>query len=206
MKHACYTAIHPICTAKGIVTIMWPALFIIALIPLFFAWSDSILEFFPQMKEYLPETTKKEPEGPALAPENNPDDPAYVPPQTSQWTQQSTEQGYVAWAMSLDGSYRLTVGCAPQQAPSLLLQTIVEENGELRVSSVQDEQALLNYNFGVLATPHGQAQTGLIDAVAQFGKMSFQSSNGATTYARFQVDSYVSQTIARELTQQCANP
>ena len=181
---------------------MWPALFIIALIPLAFFWSDSVLGFFPQMAEFLPAKTKTEESAPP--PVTNPDDPAYVAPENTQWVREESEAGYTAWAMSLDGNYRLVLGCAPGQASALAITSLQQTPQGVSVVTPTDPGASINYTFGVLPTPMGYASGGeLIGALAQFEALRFQSGAGVDI-ARFMVDKYTSQTIARDLTEKCA--
>ena len=182
---------------------MWPALFIIALIPLFFFWSDSALTFFPQMAEYLPAKMKAEDTTPA--PATNPDDPAFVPPENTHWTEQDDENGYAAWAMSLDGIHRIAVGCQTGQGAAISITSLQNTAQGVNVQNPTDTSAILNYSFGVLPAPRGY-YTGeeLVNAVAQFGEsVALQNSEGTVTYARFKVDPYTSQTIARQITQKC---
>lgn len=172
---------------------MWLFLFVLALIPLLFYWSDSVVEVFPDLKPLFPEKSSMEQvtvyDG--ASPEGNPT--AGVP---NKWYESDTEEGYLAWTVSGNGAYRLAVGCHAQ-APAALQVTPVS-------SSHIPEQLTLNYVYGSLNLQSGYyAGDELVGATAQFGQLHLQDP-AAVVLADFKVPAHESNSIARSLQASCA--
>lgn len=171
---------------------MWPFIFILAMVPLVFFWSDSVLTMFPQLAPYLP--AKSASAGAAVDPTAS----APAVEGVNTWVESTTDQGFVAWTVSQDGSYRLIVGCQPQQAATLQVAALTGEPIEAPLS--------VNYSYGTLSLTSG-FYTGneLLGAVSQFKDIYLQRTGEDPVLAQFHVDSLRSGAIARTLQSSCAN-
>lgn len=173
---------------------MWLFLFVLALVPLLYYWSDSVVDVFPDLKPLFPEKSSMNQvtvyDG--ASPEGDPT--AGVP---NRWYVSETNEGYVAWTVSGNGAYRLAVGCHAQ-APATLQVTPVS-------TSHIPAQLVLNYVYGSLPLQTGY-YTGdeLIGATAQFGQLHLQDPSSAVL-ADFQVPTHESNVIARALQAACAH-
>src|SRR4051812_22467360 len=89
---------------------MWPILFILAIVPMIFFWSDSVRDLFPSLDKYLPAKSSTT----VVQAKTN---KVNVPPELvagaepGRWYISQTAEGYVAWTISADGQYRAAVGC-----------------------------------------------------------------------------------------------
>lgn len=173
---------------------MWPFLFILAIVPLIFFWSDSVRELFPQLASYLPDKTSKEFVGA---------DGKVTPPTARQtekelnWVESDPDapEGYVAYALSLDYQYRLAVGCRPQGQAVLQVTHISGQTLEMPL--------VLNYQFGALELTSGAfLGADLVGAVAQFDDVYLQNTSTAV-YAQFKLDPASSGLIARAVQSNC---
>lgn len=174
---------------------MWPFLLLLALVPLFFYWSSSIGDLFPSLAHYFPDKNASTQVAvyDGVSPEGNPT--AGAP---NKWFTSSTESGYVAWAISGAGTYRLAVGCHTGSPATLQVTPVVE-------ASVPAE-LVLNYQFGEVPLTDGYfLGDELVGVVAQLGDVYLQDSSTAVI-AQFTVPKLESNAIARELTYICGNP
>lgn len=172
---------------------MWLFLFVLALIPLLFYWSDAVVEVFPDLKPLFPEKSSMAQvtvyDG--ASPESNPT--AGVP---NKWYESDTKEGYLAWTVSGNGAYRLAVGCHAK-APAALQVTPIS-------ASTIPEKLTLNYVYGSLNLQSGYYNGDeLIGATAQFGEIHLQDP-AAVVLADFKVPTHESNSIARSLQASCA--
>ena len=170
---------------------MWPFLFILALVPMFFYWSDSVSSVFPALASYFPEKKPVDVVAPGQAPQ------ATAKGSDTSWFE-STEGGYVAWLRSLDENYRLAAGC--REGGQAVLQVTEVASGQ-----ALDVPLVLNFQYGALSLASGvYAGPELVGAIAQFQDIYLQSPTGVV-YAQFQATQSNSGAIARTLTQMCHN-
>lgn len=170
---------------------MWPFLFILAIVPMIFFWSDAVRELWPQLSDFLPEKN-----GPVAQPQAGTLAAPDGSPVPGKWYGSQTAQGYVAWMLSNDGQYRLTVGCHTKQPATLQVSAL----------SAQPlaQELHLNYQYGVLALEQGYYKGGeLINGVAQFKEVTLQDVS-AYALARFTARGTESNAVARSLAEQCA--
>jgi hypothetical protein len=175
---------------------MWPFILIMAIVPMIFFWSNSIRDMFPALQKYLPEKS-----APAQVPAQN---TANLPPELAKsaepghWYVSNTKKGYVAWAMSADGQYRLAVGCRPDTQASLQVTAM---SGATMPAGLH-----LNYQFGDLRLTQGYyAGDELINAVAQFKDVYLQTGANEVK-AQFTVAGPDSNGVARDVQNTCAAP
>lgn len=181
---------------------MWPFIFILAMVPMVYYWSDSVIEVFPVLAQYLPAKGDKPAKG---APGSNPLAVKHGPGTPTKWAEANSEGGYVAWLVAQDGQYRIAVGCQ-QGAPAGLQLTHAS-------GKPVPEQLMVDYQAGQLPFSQGlYSGTELLGAVSQFGAItvsvppSAQAAAAglpATTVAQFLVDRRESGLIARKLQQTC---
>jgi len=176
---------------------MWPFLFILAIVPLIFYWSDSAKELFPSLSDKLLDSSET-----ALTikvgEEDNPQGnlAANLGLPTDQWVISHTEEGYLAWFVSQDQQYRLAVGCLVD-APAALQITHLHGK-EIRKSRY------LNFEYGSLPLEQGMyAGSELVSSVAQFKNLYLQAPNGAVL-AKFSVPAHESGSVARDVSIYCA--
>lgn len=172
---------------------MWPFLFIIALVPLVFFWSDSAVEMFPQMQQYLPK--KAAPPKAATPGQEQVPGVANVADAYGRWYESRNQSGYVAFTLSADGQYRLSVGCRPEMPASLQVTHALGHQ--------MKEDRSLNYHFGKLSLTDGYANSPeLIGAVAQFGEVLLEGPS-REVFAQFKVAGTESGMVARNLQSNC---
>ncbi len=175
---------------------MWPFIFILAIVPLVFFWSDSIGELFPQLEAYLPAKSSKDHVSGAGQGALPAELAGAVP---GRWYVSNTEKGYVAWAMSADGQYRLAVGCHPGAQAAVQLTHL---SGE----TMPAEGLHLNYQFGLLPLTQGfYAGDRLVDSVAQFHDVYLQDQARAVL-AQFTLPGVESNSVARSVSGTCSAP
>jgi hypothetical protein len=174
---------------------MWPFILILAIVPMIFFWSDSVRTMFPALQKYLPE--KSSTAGPAQP------NSANLPPELAKsaeagrWYVSDTKKGYVAWAMSADGQYRLAVGCRPDAQGSL---QVTASNGATMPDGLH-----LNYQYGNLPLKQGYyVGPELINAVAQFKDVYLQTGANEVK-AQFTVAGPDSNGVARDVQNVCAS-
>lgn len=173
---------------------MWPILFILAIVPLIFFWSDSVRDLFPQLEEYLPQKASKAPVAAGQKADLPPELLAGAEP--GRWYISETAQGYVAWVMSADGQYRTAVGCHTG-APATLQVTH-------RSGATMPDRLNLNYQYGKLPLRTGYyTDAGLVDGVAQFKDVYLQG-EANEVMAQFTVPAADSNTVARSVARICA--
>lgn len=172
---------------------MWIFLFVLALVPMCFYWSDSIVELFPGLEGRF--GTKKA--GPAAHIEQRVHlGPDGKPEESGRWYTAQTDKGYLAWALAADGTYRMAVGCHRGASPSIQL-THTSGRG-------LGDGLYLNYDYGTLELgASAYAGADLIGAVAQFKTIYLQTRNRAVL-AQFDVKQAESNFIARTLLSECA--
>lgn len=173
---------------------MWAFIFVLAIIPMVFYWSDSVREMFPALNTYLPEKSSSQFIGAEPPVATAPDaDPTQGEPY--KWSESFSEKGYVAWTLSLDRQYRLAVGCRPQA--NAVLQVTHISGGAL------ERELQLNFQYGQLALDRGYiAGADLIGTVAQFDSLYLQTP-ATEVRAQFTVKAAESGLIARALQQNC---
>lgn len=173
---------------------MWPFILILAIVPMIFFWSDSVETLFPQLSKFLPDKDKASPAVIAVgqAAQTSENQGGGEP---GRWYELSSTKSYVAWSISMDGHYRLAVGCHEGQ-PAVMQVTSVEGH------TLPDRLAL---NFATGTLPLDAATyTGpeLVPATAQF-KTVFLESPTAEVYAQFSLDGFRSNQIARTIQTFC---
>jgi len=176
---------------------MWPFLFILAIVPLIFYWSDSAKELFPSLSDKLLDSSET-----ALTIKVDQD----AAPEESvgvfglpadQWVVADSEEGYLAWFVSKDQQYRIAVGC--HNGMPAALQVTRTQGQELK------KQHHLNFEYGMLPLEKGlYAGSELVGSVAQFKNLYLQAPNGAVL-AQFAVSGADSGAIAREISMTCVN-
>lgn len=175
---------------------MWIFLLVLALVPMCYYWSDSVVAVFPQLESVFPaKTALNQPAGANSKVHLGPDG---KPEESGRWYSIKTDKGYLAWALSADGTYRLAAGCH-KAGPASLQLTDMSGKG-------LGDGLHLNYEFGTLALGAGAyAGPDLVAAVAQFKTVYLQQSNRAVL-AQFDVDAAESGSVARLLQSECAIP
>lgn len=174
---------------------MWLFLFILALVPLIFYWSDSVRELFPELESYLPAKESSQlivdatPNKRALS--NSSDATNTV----NEWVLVDNEQTFIAWALSYDGQYRLAVGCYKEGEPTIQITT---EN-----PVAAQKVAALNFEYGILPMVKGVYQgPELVGSVAQFSKVILQTHLGEVL-AEYELPGNISGFVAREIENNC---
>lgn len=174
---------------------MWIFLFVLALVPMVFYWSDSVTTVFPQLAGFFPAKGEQrlvvdaDEKRVHLGPDGKPEE-------SGRWYSSRSAKGYVAWSLSSDGAYRIAAGCR-ESAPASLQVTHISGKG-------LGDGLHLNFQYGKLALGAGAyGGTDLVGAVAQFSELYLQQSNGAVL-AQFNVDGAESGGIARALESECA--
>jgi hypothetical protein len=171
---------------------MWIFLLVLALVPLAFYFSDSVIAVFPQLADYFPAKHANQPALSAKAhvgPDGKTEEPG-------RWYSTSTPKGYLAWTLSADGTYRLAAGCHKAGKPSLQV-TNTEGKG-------LGDGLFLNFEYGMLQLGAGAyAGPDLVGSLAQF-KTIYLQTRSRSVLAQFDVDGVESNSIARSLQAQCA--
>ncbi|GBG14519.1 uncharacterized protein NMK_2118 [Novimethylophilus kurashikiensis] len=181
---------------------MWIFLFILAIVPMTYYWSDSVVTLFPQLSQYFPDkgSNKQGVAGQAPGQDKQP----LLP---TKWAEAKTEAGYAVWLMSADGQYRVAVGCRTGEAPAI---RITQLNGQPIPSRM-----MLDFQFGRIPLLDGVfagATPDLLNAVSQFSAMSLQypqtpeqvkANQPGLAAAWFKVDQHESGLVARGLQQNC---
>ncbi len=171
---------------------MWPFLFILAIVPLVFYWSDSVRAMFPTLADWLPNNSSvaqiSSRDAQRIALQDK------LARHRVTWHMTQTEKGFVAWAQSSDGAQRLVVGCVGSGAPALEVR-----EGSKPLSSA----SLLDYRAGTLQLQSGAyAGPSLIGAVAQFRNVSVTQTGGGQA-ASYALDAVQSERVARALQTSC---
>jgi hypothetical protein len=173
---------------------MWPFIFILAIVPLIFFWSDSVRELFPSLEKFLPQKTSTAP----VSADTTTELPAELlaGAEPGRWYISQTAQGYVAWVMSADGQYRTAVGCHTG-APATLQVTH-------KTGATMPDGLHLNYQYGKLPLAGGY-YTGadLVNGLAQFKDVYLQNS-ATEVLAQFAVPAVDSNSVARSVQALCA--
>lgn len=173
---------------------MWPFIFILAIVPMIFFWSDSIRDLFPSLEKFLPEKASTAPVNTAATADLPPELLAGAEP--GRWYISQTAQGYVAWVMSADGQYRTAVGCHTG-APATL--QVTHKTGATMPNGLH-----LNYQYGKLPLTGGY-YTGaeLVNGLAQFKDVYLQNS-ATEVLAQFAMPAVDSNSVARSIQTICA--
>lgn len=182
---------------------MWPFVFILAIIPMIYYWSDSVVQMFPSLAVFLPEKSDRATPGAGHAPTESLNATTVS---SVRWVQNTSDAGYVAWILSKDEQYRVAVGCRKNAEPVMQLTHISGKPVE--------ERLLFDGPFGQLPLLNGFYQgESLLDAVAQFSAvtLTMPSSREAqrrrvapAVVAKFSVAAQESGLVARALQQHCA--
>lgn len=180
---------------------MWPFIFILAMVPMVYYWSDSVATVFPALAKYLPDK-KEGVKGEAAKPGPAVRSAAGVP---NKWAQSTPNEGYVAWLVSRDGQYRVAVGC--QKAAPAGLQ-ITHISGKAVAA-----QLVLDFQYGQVPFAQGlYSGPDLLNAVSQFESLALQVPPTDTqlaaklpgaTLTQFTVDRRESGLVSRNLQQIC---
>lgn len=182
---------------------MWVFLFILAIVPMVYYWSDSITTLFPQLAQYFPEKgdSAKSTKG-GLAGQ-----PSLAQLLPTKWAEANTENGYAIWLMSSDNLYRIAAGCRTGEPPAIYLTRL---NGQGLPDSL-----ILDFDYGRLPLVNGTftgSTSDLMNAVSQFGTMALQlpqtseqekAGEPGNTVAWFKVDIRESGLMTRGLQQNC---
>lgn len=190
--HMSYSSVY-LCQWLRLCTDMWIFLFLVALVPMFFFWSESATTLFPGLQKFFPAKAS-----PVTEQLNTADGAPAGPTQgAGQWHAASGREGYVAWTLSRDGTYRLAVGCRPAAQPAL--QITHAASGKGLADGFQ-----LNYGYGMLALGAGvYSASDVVGAVAQFADLVLETRN-RSVLAEFNVSAVESGGIARALQNECA--
>lgn len=174
---------------------MWPFLFIIALVPLAFFWSDSVRELLPALAPYLPEKTQAMEQDPGLAAVLN-----GTKIQPTEWVIPESKSGFVAWLMSSNGQYRLAVGCRTGEPASLQVTMVNQPGKPLPIATLISGETWMNLREGRYV-----GETALIGAVAQFAELSLvePGQSSPQLLGQFATPAWHSGVIARGLQQHC---
>lgn len=173
---------------------MWPFLFIIVMIPMIFIWSESARELFPTLAEYLPEKSSS---GTLTQPVTNPGMPKDLASGIApgRWYTTESSDGYVSWAMSADGQYRIAVGCRLESQATIQLTD--------KLGSAPDANLVLNFGYGAVPLDKGFfTGAGLVNGVAQFKDVYLQNS-ATQVLAQFTVPPVESNAVARAVAAKC---
>lgn len=181
---------------------MWPFIFILAMVPMIYYWSDSVATVFPALAKYLPEKQDGA-KGAAAKPGAGGANSAFGTP--NKWAQASPNEGYVAWLVSRDGQYRVAVGCQKAEPAGLQVTHIS--------GKAVAPQLVLDFQFGQVPFAQGlYSGPDLLNAVSQFEAMALQVPPSETqlaaklpgaTVAQFTVERRESGLVARNLQQIC---
>lgn len=179
---------------------MWIFVFVLAMVPLLFHWSDQVVTVFPALAEYLP---KKTGAGDDTAHRPGGLDGKPVPGKDGQWVQAHTEQGYAAWLISADDQYRLAVGCRKGLPASM------QVTGAYQNTPPPPPRLVLDYRYGQAPFVKGTyAGRSLIGELAQFEtvvlQVPAQPGQQPAPFAQFRALTVESGKIARRVQQACA--
>lgn len=175
---------------------MWLSILLLAMVPLFFFFSDNVTTMFPQLASYFPAKHKKVGVGAASDSAAGVAGPAVA--DANVWMESTTAQGYVAFVLSPDGQYRLSVGCAPQGTPAAQLTNM---KGQAPAPALT-----VSYRYGKFKLLNGYLQNSeVINAVAQFADIQIVGADGLTPVTSFTLDAKRSESIARALQNNCSN-
>lgn len=182
---------------------MWYFILPLCVVPMVFIWSDKVVDLFPSLSKYLPvQEGKPHPVSGGLKVAGAGGASAVdalaggATAQPSAWAETSNARGYVAWARSSDGRYRIVVGCRPQEPAAVQL---LDDSGQL----VSAPTLTLNYRYGNLTLESGYYKgADTVAAVAQFKDLSVEGPTGVL--ATFTLDGVRSNTIASALQASCA--
>lgn len=171
---------------------MWPFIFVLAMVPLLFFWSDSVTTMFPQLAPYLP--AKSAPAAGVTLGAGAASAPAVEG--FSHWIETPNDQGYVAWTVSEDGKYRLAVGCHTGETATL---QVTQLSG-----APLSTPLTINYRYGTLPLETGYyVGNELLGAVAQFNDVYLQTAQGEGL-AKFKVEPVQSNAVAHVIQNTCA--
>ena len=173
---------------------MWPFIFILAIVPMIFFWSDSVRDLFPSLEKFLPQKASNAPVNANTTADLPPELLAGAEP--GRWYISQTAQGYVAWVMSADGQYRTAVGCHTG-APATLQVTH-------KTGATMPDGLHLNFQYGKMPLTGGY-YTGadLVNGLAQFKDVYLQNS-ATEVLAQFAVPALDSNSVARSVQTICA--
>lgn len=180
---------------------MWIFLLVLALIPLFFFWSDAAVDLVPHWASILPQnkdsTSKLKPGQIA----SNAADIARRAGKPIPWTETQTEKGYAAFLLSPDDNYRLVAGCQVGQPPSLYFTQL---NGEAVTVPL-----IVDFEYGQIQLTQGfYPGVDLVSSVSQMSQITIRLANGntlkpGTLVTTFNAMALPSESVARALSQNC---
>jgi hypothetical protein len=191
---------------------MWVFLFILAIVPMAYFWSDSVTDVFPSLQTFLPAKSHTAPAhahgvsvlgatgagslGASGATGASSASDAAAAPAVSGWAERQTSSGFVAWTQSTDGAYRLAAGCHPNEAAALQFSTVSGQPVPATLS--------LRYPYGMQTLQDGFYRgNDTIGTVAQLKTVTVTDAAG-NVLTNFNLDGVRSGLIARALQANCA--
>lgn len=181
---------------------MWPFIFILAMVPMVYYWSDSVATVFPALAKYLPNKAEGA-QGTGAATTATGAGNAFGTP--NKWAQATPSEGYVAWLVSRDGQYRVAVGCQKASPAGLQLTHL---SGKAVAAHL-----VLDFQYGQVSFAQGlYSGPDLLNAVSQFEALTLQVPPTDTqvaaklpgaTLTQFTVDRRESGLVSRNLQQIC---
>lgn len=175
---------------------MWVFLFLLALVPLFFFWTDAAVDLIPQWQGALPQSKDSTLITGADTPEWQTLEAKRRAGESVPWVEANSAKGFAAYLVSPDDQYRLVVGCQAEQ-PAVLHVTRL--SGE-----AVTEQWRLDYEYGQLPVVNGTYQGDmLLSAVSQMQKVVLLGADGKQI-SQFNTTAIPSENVARQLSQVCA--
>lgn len=176
---------------------MWILLILIALIPLFFFWTDAAVDLIPQWKEDLPlnkDSTQVQEAGGATLTEAQRITQDRKAGKPIPWLMGDSATGYVAYLISPDDQYRVAVGCDKDMPPSLQLTHI---SGTPVPSELSVETAI-----GPMAITGGfNQEESLIGMVSHLDNIVVTHNDQKIT--SFHTSIQASESVAQYLSQNC---
>lgn len=175
---------------------MWVFLFLLALVPLFFFWTDAAVDLIPKWQGALPQSKNSTLVAGADVAEGQTLDVKRRAGEAVPWVEANSEKGFAAYLISPDDQYRLVVGCQTEQ-PATLHVTLLS-------GAPITATWTLDYEYGQLPVVNGSFQGDLLlSAVSQMSKVVLLGEDGKPL-AQFNTTVIPSESVARQLAQVCA--
>jgi len=172
---------------------VWIFILVLCMVPLFFYFTDSLGELFPQWKDDLPGKSQHAVVV-ASAPSIN-DGLSGESAVPGQWYQAEDEKGFAAWIYSDDMKFRISVGCARGAMPAI---RVTELSG-----LTFPVKANLTFAEGDIPLSYGANQgNDLVGLVAVLDTVQLQNSQNQIA-AQFTSKKSESGAIARNLSNSC---
>lgn len=185
---------------------MWAFVFVLAIVPMAYYWSDSVVSVVPALAPYFPDKKSNATASTAEAGgTERPGEDALPGTVQKGWAQRNNEAGYVAWLISTNGEYRLTVGCKAGRPPSMQVR---HASG-----AAMPERLKLDFNYGSVTLRNGDyAGKDVLWATAQFKTVKLEPLQASSDWskpsfkpdlAQFYAESRASEQVARALQANC---